>query len=128
MARTARIIQRNAILQVAILFACWLTGEALARLTGLPVPGSIIGLAIAIILLTSRRLSVVSMRKGANLFLADLLLFFVPAVLAVLEHRELFGLLGLKVLFVILTSTVLVMLATVFTVERAIRWSMNHHG
>ena len=38
------------------------------------------------------------MRRGTEWFINDMVLLFVPAVLAVLDHRELFGLVGLKVL------------------------------
>jgi holin-like protein len=45
----------------------------------------------------------------AEWFISDMVLFFVRAVLAVLDHRELLGLVGLKVLGVVLCSTLAVM-------------------
>jgi holin-like protein len=50
----------------------------------------------------------------------------VPAVVALLAHPEFLGLTGLKVLLVILGSTVMVMLATALTVEWGMRWMSRH--
>jgi holin-like protein len=46
-----------------------------------------------------------------------MVLFFVPAVLAVLDHRELLGLVGLKVIGVIVGSTLAVTGVTGLTVD-----------
>ncbi|MEQ4617547.1 MAG: CidA/LrgA family protein [Corticimicrobacter sp.] len=121
-----RLIHRSAPLQLGIVLLFWLAGEGLVRLAGLPLPGGIIGLALLLLLLVTRRLSVISMRRGAEWLLADMLLFFVPAVLAVLDHRELFGLIGLKILFVILCSTIIVMTVTALAVDACYRWSLRH--
>ena len=51
-----------------------------------------------------------------------MLLFFVPAVLAVTQHGEFIGLLGLKVLVVILAGTVTVMAVTALTVDACCAW------
>ncbi len=126
MPRAHRLIQRSLWLQLGIVLACWLAGEALARALGLPIPGAILGLAIMLVLLARRRLSAVSMRRGAEWLLADMLLFFVPAVLAVLNYPEFLGLTGLKILFVILASTIAVMVTTAFVVDRAYRWRADH--
>lgn len=120
--KATRFLHRNPALQLVVLVAFWLVGEALARFMDFSIPGGIIGLAVLLILLITRRVSTLSMRRGAEWLLADMLLFFVPAVLAILDHREFFGLLGLKILFVIAASTAAVMLVTVLVTERCCRW------
>lgn len=117
-----RLIHRSRALQIGLLIAFWVTGEAVVRLAGLPIPGGIVGMLIALGLLSSHRLSLFSMRRGAEWFLAEMLLFFVPAVLAVLNHREFLGLLGLKILMVILGGTLAVMGVTAFTIDLCCRW------
>ena len=97
-----------------------------ARLTGLPLPGGIVGMVLVLLLLASHRLSLFSLKRGAEWFLAEMLLFFVPAVLAVVDHGELLGLLGLKVLLVILGGTMTVMGVTALTVDLCYRWSARH--
>jgi holin-like protein len=121
-----RALHRSRLLQVGLLFAFWLGGEGFARLTGLPVPGGIVGMLAVLALLSTGRLSVFSMRRGADWFIADMLLFFVPAVLGLLDHREFLSLLGLKLLVVILTGTVAVMAVTALTVDLCSRWISTH--
>lgn len=121
-----RNLHRSAPVQIGLIFGFWMAGEALVRVAGVPLPGGLVGMAIVLVLLASHRISLFSMRKGANWFLAEMLLFFVPAVLAVTNHHELFGLLGLKVLVVIVAGTLAVMSVTALTVELCYRWTSRH--
>jgi holin-like protein len=116
-------LRRSRVLQGVLLAAFWAVGEGISRVAHLPVPGGIIGLGLVLLLLASGRLRAVSLRRGADWLLAEMLLFFVPAVLAVLDHREFLGLLGLKLLGVVLTGTLLVMGATGLTVDLCCRLS-----
>lgn len=122
---TTALFDRSLPLQVAVIVAVWLLGEAVVRAAGLPVPGAVAGLALLFLLVATRCVRESSVRRGAQWFLADMLLFFVPAVLAVLDHREFVGLTGLKVLFVILASTAAVMLVTAFVVDLSFRWNAS---
>lgn len=124
--KTVRFIRHSSVLQAGIVIAFWLLGEAVARIVHLPFPGALIGLGLLIGLLATRRMNLAIVRRGAKLLLADMLLFFVPAVLVVLNHHEFLGLVGLKILAVILSSTMAVMLVTVFAVDRCYRWRLAH--
>ncbi|GHH03693.1 hypothetical protein GCM10010961_41860 [Pseudodonghicola xiamenensis] len=119
-------MRRSRLLQVTLVFAFWGLGEGLVRLLGLPLPGGLIGMVVLLGLLLTQRLSVFSARRGANCFLADMILFFVPAALAVVDHHEFLGLIGLKVLAVILISTLAVMLVTGLAVDLFLRWRLGH--
>lgn len=121
-----RGVHQNRFVQIGLIVGLWLAGEAVVRATALPIPGGIIGLAMALVLLASHRVSLFSLRRGAEWFLAEMLLFFVPAVLAVLDHRELLGLLGLKVLVVILAGTMAVMSTTALAVDLCFQWRSRH--
>jgi len=118
-------IRQSRLAQIGLIIAIWMAGEAIVRLAALPIPGSIVGLAIALLLLASHRVSVFTLRRGAEWFVAEMLLFFVPAVLAVADHREFLGLLGLKLLLIIAAGTVTVMGATALTVDLCHRWRMR---
>lgn len=124
--KALRFFRHSAILQAAVVIAVWLLGEAAVRIAHLPLPGALVGLGLLTLLLATRRLKLANIERGAKLLLADLLLFFVPAVLVVLNHREFLGLVGLKILAVILTSTATVMLVTAFAVDRCYRWRLAH--
>lgn len=124
--RLRRSIHRSRLVQIGMIVSLWLAGETLMRLMNLPVPGGIAGMALALALLASGRVSLFSMRRGAEWFLAQMLLFFIPAVLVVVDHQELFGLLGLKIVLVILAGTAAVMSVTALTVDFLYRWRSRH--
>ena len=121
--RLQRLAHRNLVLQVALVFAFWIAGQTFVKVSGLPIPGSVVGMLLVLLMLATRRMSIFSIQRGAEWFIADLMLFFVPAVLAVLDHRELFGLLGLKILGVILGGTIAVMAVTGLIVDFCWRWN-----
>lgn len=116
-----RALQNSRVAQVVLLAIVWLLGEAVVRLTGIPIPGAVIGLFGMLALLSSGVIRLSSMRRGAHVLIADMLLFFVPAVLAVLEHGEFVGLIGLKILAVILVGTITVMCMTALAVDAGYR-------
>lgn len=119
--RARHVVRRSAILQVGLLLLFWQAGEGIVELTAMPVPGGVVGMALLLALLSADRLGVGNVQRGARWLIGDMLLFFVPAVLAVLQHRELLGVLGLKLLAIILVGTALVMAATALTVEACLR-------
>jgi holin-like protein len=91
------------------------------------VPGGVIGMALVLALLATRRLRVRNVHRGASWLLGEMLLFFVPAVMSLLDHREFLGMLGVKLLVVILLGTALVMAGTALTIDFCYRW-MNRHA
>lgn len=54
---------------------------------------------------------------GAGLLLSELLLFFIPSAIGVIDYDALFGVQGIKVIAVIVGSGVAVMLATGYMAE-----------
>jgi len=124
--RTIRFaLHRSMVAQLAVLAAFWVAGEAVVRLVKLPVPGGIVGMVVVLALLASGWLRPASVRRGASWLLAEMLLFFVPAVMAVLDHKELIGLDGLKIAAVILVGTVMVMGGTALAVDLCWRWTQR---
>ncbi len=121
-------LRRSRVLQICLLVLFSLLGQALAQVLGLPVPGGVIGMALVLLLLATRRLRVLNVHRGASWLLGEMLLFFVPAVMSLLDHREFLGLLGLKLLAVILLGTALVMTGTALTIDLCYRWMNRHAG
>ena len=122
----ANQMRNNSLFQVLLVCLIWLACELLARLYKFPVPGGILGLGLVLFLLLTKTLNLETVKGGAQLLLKEMLLFFIPAVLAVLEHREFLGLLGLKVLMVIILSTITVMLITALVVDCSYSWRIKH--
>lgn len=120
-----RMMHVSAVMQIALLILIWQAGEAVVHLLNLPVPGSVIGLFFVLALLATGRINVVSLRSGAKFLLAEMLLFFIPAVLAVLDHREFLGMLGLKIFAVILFGATAVMIVTALAVDVSYRLMMR---
>lgn len=103
--------------QILLIVALWLAAEALVRVLALPVPAGILGMAALLLLLATRRVSPRLLARGAEWLLAEMLLFFVPAAMILLDNRQMLGWLGLKLLVVVACGTLLVMGTTALTVE-----------
>ncbi|EPR43733.1 LrgA family protein [Desulfovibrio sp. X2] len=121
-----RALHRSRWLQIGVLSAIWWPFDRLASALSLPMPGGVLGMAALLILLLSGRVPAGWLRRGSSSLLDHMILFFVPATLAVLDHRELMSLVGLKVLLVIVAGTVAVMTTTALAVEFCFRLGNRH--
>ena len=124
--RPRAVLRRTRSLQILVLAALWLAGDTLVRATGLPVPGGVVGLALMLLLLALGWVRPASVRLGAYWLLAEMLLFFVPAAIAVIDHGEFVSALGLKIALVIFLGTLMVMMGTALTVDLLYRWRGRH--
>ncbi|EWM49046.1 lrgA family protein [Bordetella holmesii 70147] len=75
-------LRRSRLMQIGVIASFAWAGQALAQWGNLPVPGSVLGLTMVLLLLASGVMRVNHIRRGASWLLAEMLLFFVPAVLA----------------------------------------------
>lgn len=121
-----RALRHSRLLQIVLLGVFSLAGDAAVRLAGMPIPGGVVGMLLVLVLLASRRMHIGTLRRGSRLLLSEMLLFFIPAVMSLLDHGELLGMLGLKLLVVIVLGTVLVMGVTALSIDLCYRWSMRH--
>lgn len=112
-----RKFHKSRILQICLISALWFIAEEISLLCHLPIPGGVIGLLLVLMLLQFEILSIRSLALGAEWFLAEMLLFFIPAVPAVLNHQEFFGWTGLKILAIIILGTIIVIIGTAFIVD-----------
>jgi len=112
--------------QVGCLIGLWWLCEGARHLFKLPIPGAVLGLAVLLVLLFCGRLPVRWVARGAAPLLDHLLLFFVPATMCLLNHREFLGITGLKVLVVILAGVFSVMAGTALVVEWHFRARIRH--
>lgn len=97
-------------------------GEWLVAAASIPLPGGVIGFIVLVACLYGGAVSPKWFSKGASGLLDHLALFFVPAMVALVGRSELVGLLGVKLLLVVLTGTILVMGGTALIVEIGFRW------
>jgi holin-like protein len=108
-------------LQIIAILAFYGFGEIITHFAHLPLPGSIIGLVLILLALHFRLLKPASLRDGANGLLSRMLLFFVPAVPVLINHREFATKLGVRLMLVVVIGTVLVMGVTGAVVQIAAR-------
>ncbi|MPS26691.1 MAG: CidA/LrgA family protein [Alcaligenaceae bacterium] len=103
--------------QVLALVAVWWAADSAVHWAGLPIPGGVVGLFAVLALLLSGRLPLHRIDQGAQWLLADMLVFFIPAVVAMVRYQDLLRTDGLKLAAVIVLGNACVMLVTAVTVE-----------
>ena len=114
------------LVELAILCALFLLGGQLATWLGWPIPGGVMGLALLLILFASGVLKPAMLQLGAGWLMAEMLLFFIPALMSLLDSGPLIREEGWRILLVIAVSTLMVMVVTALTVELVCRWRLRH--
>ncbi|WP_411344156.1 CidA/LrgA family protein [Paenibacillus sp. WLX1005] len=97
------------ILQVAVLMGFSQLLNLLVNWLHLPVPGSILGIAILFILLQSGVIKLEWVDIGASWLLAELLLFFIPSAVGVMNYIPMLEQDGVRIMAIVIFSTMLVM-------------------
>ena len=89
----------------------------LQKLLNLPIASGVLGFFILLILLQMQWLNLEKVSLGADILLGELLLFFIPPVVGVIQYQQLLLISGWKIFLVILLSTALVMASSVLMVK-----------
>lgn len=108
--------------QVLGLIAAWYAADRFSAWVGLPFSGGVVGLIIMVILLQSGVLRPSAIEHGADWLLSNMLLFFIPLVVSVVQFTGLLKEDGLRLFAAIGIGFTCVMLATAFTVEWVCRF------
>ena len=108
---------KTASYQIIIILAVWSCAYVLQKLLNLPVASGVLGFFLLLFLLEMKWLKLAHVGRGADLLLAELLLFFIPPVVGVIQYQDLLITSGWKILLVILISTALVMMVSVYSVR-----------
>lgn len=114
------------LVELAVLCALSLLGGQIASWLGWPIPGGVMGLALLLILFASGVLKPAMLQLGAGWLMAEMLLFFIPALMSLLDYGSLIRDEGWRILLVIAVSTLMVMIVTAMTVELVCRWRLRH--
>lgn len=104
----------------AWLLLCQSAGEVLVRVSGLPLPGPVLGM---LILLFALRLEIVRapVAAVADALLAHLSLLFVPVGVGVMTHMGLLSTYGLRMLVAIVLSTWIGLVVTALVLRALLR-------
>lgn len=100
------------IIQVAFLYFFALLGNLIVNWTHLPVSGSILGLFLVLALLHFNVLKLSAVERGASFLMSEMLLFFIPSAVAIIQYKDQILRHGSQFLIVIILSTVTVMIVT----------------
>lgn len=107
--------------ELAVLLAIYLLGCQMAVWFAWPIPGGVIGMVLLLLAFALGVVKPAALQMGAGLLMAEMLLFFIPALMSLLDYGGLLRNDGWRILLVIGVSTLMVMLVTAFTVELVVR-------
>lgn len=97
---------------ITLLLVYQLAGEVLVQLTGLPVPGPVVGMLLLFVTLALRGAAPAPLRETSQQLLSHLSLLFVPAGVGVMLHFGRLGAEWLALAAALVGSTVLTIAAT----------------
>ena len=108
--------------QVLFFVAVWCAAQALVQRLHWPLPAAVPGLFLVLGLLAAGVLPAHRLETGADWLLGEMLLFFIPPLLAVVSFGPLLEHSGLRMLASIALGSLLVLAGTGMVVERTLRW------
>lgn len=103
--------------QVGLLIAMWWLADQASSALQLPFSGGVTGMVVLVGLLLAGWVQPASVELGTNWLLANMLLFFIPLVVSVVQFTDLLKQQGLTLFLDIGLGFACVMLATALTVE-----------
>lgn len=98
--------------EMLIVLAIYFVGEFLSKALHLPLPGNILGMIILLILLCTKVVKVEQVDNVSTFLLDHLAFLFIPAGVAVLNAMNVLQGNILKLLIIVITSTMLIMAVT----------------
>ncbi|MFW1907756.1 CidA/LrgA family protein [Acinetobacter ursingii] len=105
------------IIQIGLLLIFWWIGSLLQQVLNLPVSAGVIGLFLVLIGLVSGVFKLQWIKTGSDFMLAELVLFFIPCVVGLINYKSLFIAEGWQLITAIVLGTMCVMVFTAYTVH-----------
>ncbi len=106
---------------IALLLACQLIGEVVHRLTGLPLPGPVIGMALLFAWLQLRPGEHASLKQVANWLIGHFAVLFIPATMGLVDQGPALRAHGLALVAACVVSTIVTAAVTAITFDRVAR-------
>ncbi|MCZ0703809.1 holin-like protein [Natronobacillus azotifigens] len=105
-------------LQVVFIHVFLFLAMGLRYIFSIPLPTTIIGLFLLFFALCFGVVKLEWVEKGANWLMAELLLFFIPSAVGIVNYEEIASWQGINAILVIGLGTFIVMGSTAWIVER----------
>jgi holin-like protein len=106
------------VLQVLFIHVFLFLGAALKEVIPLPIPASMFGLILLFLALYFKFVKLEWVEKGAKWLMAELLLFFVPSAVGIVNYDDILSLQGAEIVLLIGISTVIVLGMTALVAEK----------
>ncbi len=107
---------------IAIILGYQVVGELISRLSGLPVPGPVIGMVLRLLSFLVKDNLINRVRPSAGVLLANLSLLFVPAGVGIMRHGQRFLNEGVAIMIALVVSTVIAMIVTAYVIILMQKW------
>jgi holin-like protein len=98
--------------QLALLMVIYLIGNQVVLVTGLPIPGNVVGVALLYLLLNLGWVRLEHVQDAADFLLRHLVFFFIPVAVDLMNWGSLFYRYGLMLALAVIISTILTFLGT----------------
>ncbi len=99
---------------IAQLFVCLLAGETIHRVTGVPLPGSVIGLGVLLLWLALFRRERPTLGIVSAWLTAHLSIMLLPPAVGVIDQGAMLSRYGVGIVVAVVTSTLLTLAVTVW--------------
>lgn len=103
------------IIHIAILYAFYYIGTIIQQFLHIPIPGSVIGLLLLFTLLVTKVIKATWIEEGARFMMNNLVLFFIPATVGIINYSSLFTGKGILLIIIAVISTAFVMVSSGLT-------------
>lgn len=110
---------------IALLLVCQMAGEAVHRFAGVPVPGSVIGMALLLVWLALVRRERPSLEVVTGWLTTHLAIMFVPAAVGLMNEGPVLARHGVAIIVATVISTLLTLVVTALVFQWAVR-RMEH--
>ena len=100
-----------------LLLCFWWVGSILKEYFHLPFSAGVIGLFLVLMALLSGVFKLEWIKTGSDFMLAELVLFFIPCVVGLMNYKSLFISEGWQLISAVVLGTVCVMVSTAYTVH-----------
>ncbi len=105
---------------IALLSLFYSVGVFIQHLLELAIPGSIIGMLLLFLALSTKIIPVRYIEEGSTFILRHMPLLFLPVTVGILQFLNVFSGRGILLIFITLISTVIVMVVTGFLGQKLV--------
>ena len=110
------------ILQILFIHIFLFLGSAVKAIVPIPIPAAMVGLLLLFLSLLLGIVKLEWVEQGGNWLLAELLLFFVPSAVGIVNYEEMLSWQGFMSVLLIGLSTFIVIGSTAFIAEKLNNW------